>query len=129
MKLKCNCGEILTKDLYPTKNWHCYDVVEDYYGECGTKHYMEVKGGSFLLSKQIPHIKKMKRYPQGFWVNSNDILDSKQLKYRRGYGCCGLAWEPFICPKCKETIGEINLDCYQDHRVELYETKVGRIYK
>ena len=129
MKIKCRCGEILTKDLYLTKRWHCWDVVEDYYFEGQTKHYMEIKEGSFQLSTQMPHLKHWKRFKHGFWVNPNDVLDKTQMVFKSGYGCCGLAWEPYHCPSCDEVVGEINLDCYQDHHVQLFFNKTQRSYK
>lgn len=134
MKLSCiKCGNGLTKDLYPTKKWKTTvfrDTAETMDGE--TVEYshweFEVRPGSFLLSRQQwgPVAKRL--YPESILVSKHDIIDQEQLKYRKGRGCCGNAWTDFVCSCCGEKLGEQNLDCYQEKRVELHTRKVVRKY-
>lgn len=139
MKLSCKCGNILTNDLYPTKKWE--KVVTETVVEEGSYNYggvevgdvlthvdFQVRKGSFLLASQ-QFRSFYNRDENAFLVSPLDLFDQEQLKYQRGYGCCGNHWKSYNCPSCGTQVGEQKLDCYDDKHVSFDFSKVVRVYK
>jgi len=138
MKIACKCGCILTKDLYETKKWKINLAIipidntsmdnKEY-----TEYNFEIKPGTFIQdrSRYISFFGKLQKRssPTSYLINKSDMIDQAQLKYRKGFGCCGNAFTEFHCPECKKEVGEQNLDCYQSKAVSLYIKETIRKYK
>lgn len=133
MKITCKCGCVLTKDLYETKKWKvdiAYAKNED---DEYTEYNYEIEQGTFIQDKTryICFFGKLQKRssPTSYLTSKYDIIDQEQLKFRKGFGCCGNSYTPFYCPECKKEIGEQNLDCYQSKVVNLYMKETIRKYK
>lgn len=126
VKLSCNCGcELVTNDLYPTKDWECYHDSgpnvdnEEYYWR--DRRY-QVKKGSCIIERK------------DFWgdrvirVNPNDTLKDWIPPFKQGWGCCDYHGLELKCPKCNTTVATADLDCWMDRNVKFFEKNVTRVY-
>lgn len=151
MKITCKCGEVLTKDLRPTKYWKIdhdlheaatepYEysdgtISEVYEVSNGITYYeprwrdYEVRPGTFIRDKKYDqhwHLKS--KYIDSLMISGHDYLNQKVLEYRRGCGCCAPSGDEVFCPSCETVIGTMYLDCYEEKHIALIVKKIQRKY-
>ena len=129
MKVTCKCCNFqLTGDLYPTKK-HSTEVVKDFFGEGMHDVRRHIPDGAFQLSKQQWSAAAKRLYTSSILVNPNDIDVQLQPQLELdANGCCRPNMTDLRCV-CGTVVGEINIDCWQDPRVELHECATQRSYK
>lgn len=125
MRFICsNCQQILTSDLYYTKN----DLKNPVEIE---KEKSGIKNSSFVKIKIDKNTNKhFKRYVKNnsFIINKENIIDKKQLEFISGNGCCGNSSIPFYCPHCNEEVATQYLDCYEDNTLIFINKKISFLY-
>lgn len=117
MKFKCNkCQQILTKDLFKSKTIEIEEKEEDdlYFSTSSI-----VKKGTYAINK---YNKK------NYLINPEDFIDSIQLNFISGSGCCGNSHVELFCEFCKTEIGFQSLDCYETKTLSIYKEKVDFEY-
>lgn len=132
MKIKCKCGNTLTKDLYTTKRQTLTKIFDDgdSYGQ------YEVKQGVILPPKRGS--KKIELYAifdetlcdRLYSINKDDLVGASYRKFQEGLGmgCCDVSHEIVKCDKCGVVVGLANIDCWQTKRIDLLESMIIHSY-
>lgn len=124
MKLKCKCGKVITKDLYPSKKWDRElvdtEVFDD--GYVYKSYDTQKPKGSF----EYLHKGWLTDKPQ-FLINAGD-LTLILPEFKEGMGCCNHSCTGVHC-ECGLKVGHLELDCYQNGCAVLYGENLERIYK
>lgn len=113
MKILCKCGEILSKDVYPSKKPIKVDYDES--GEYIDEYH---RPGCFYTTQRSLEL----------WISVEDYLPEIP-SFRSGWGCCNWSFGyDTDCPSCGKLIGGLYLDCYEDKSVCLFKKEVVRKY-
>jgi hypothetical protein len=120
MIIKCNCGKVLTKDLYYTKDFHVEKEIDDE-GHVYMRHYW-LHTGAFTTSVRTWYDDK-----KLLCVSREDFVEGFLLEYQYGWGCCDISHKDVIC-ECGKVIGDYSLDCWQTRTVDLFENCIRREY-
>jgi hypothetical protein len=67
-------------------------------------------------------------YDSVFITNPSSYLEQDQLKFVRGWGCCGNSGHPLTC-SCSSEVGSQYLDCYESKNLHFYIDKVEERHK
>jgi hypothetical protein len=126
MQFACNCGQMLSLDLYPRKRF-VVDTTRpnDNYSE------QIVKQGSFIhRSPNTISWYLDSRYSR-YDLNKKDLILSnvRLQEYRTGSGCCDVDSGTVHCNSCNILIGYEFSDCWQTHRVTLNGNLIKRVFK
>ena len=129
MKLQCNCGVIITKDLYPYKNFIIDGAranndfsYKDYAVRVGT-----FKHTSYHASLKSPFWLKGERYD----INKCDLVFTavKLDEFKTGKGCCDIDCGDVVCNGCKTKLGYEFSDCWQTQCITFIGKNIKRVFK
>ncbi len=129
MKLKCKCGNILTKDLYPTKTFSKTKEIRTWVGqtpedEIEYEFHHFVKEGTVILSNTHNFLDY-----NSYSVCLKDCIGINFIPFKDGYGCCNNHSIPVSCKSCNVEIGYEFSDCYDAKCVILTRKIIRRCYK
>lgn len=71
----------------------------------------------------------IKSNPAHFIVHEDDMVEGVIPPFEEGGGCCNWSLGELLECECGTVLGEMNLDCYEDQTVHLYENSVRRVYE
>lgn len=119
MYIACRkCQMINTTSLYPIRRL----------GISNDENF--VYKGSFSLFRHVMSLSAYTlEYKNDYITGVDCFLDPQQLKYSKGWGCCGNYGKPIECLCCGSEIGVQYLDCVGMLYLQFFEKKTVRKYK
>lgn len=134
MKLRCQCGFILTTSLMPAKSLSRLTVVgamadnSAYIKE--TKHVESFRCITAKVSKKHTRLHRMGCQPGDHFLNKGSFVDKTipEFCHLQDGGCCGHSEKELYCPSCKQVFGVLYDECYEYRRVHAFGGKTTLSY-